>query len=156
MGARTCRILLEQFFSPFADDCLRRILATPITKTADEYRIVIVDRSQREKGIFRVELFDLLQGLRSRVSFRKLSQRLSQEILHRGFVPELVNVGVMPLIASSLEVRDMRKENRLAREKHTHGRRRSFFINAQAIPHRQGRERARDHQNENSSHECLN
>src|SRR5438132_14205700 len=114
------RILLEQFFSPFADDCLRRILATPITKTADEYRIVIVDRSQREKGIFRVELFDLLQGLRSRVSFRKLSQRFSQKVLHCSFMAELVNVGVMPLIASSLEVRDVRKENRWAWKKRTH------------------------------------
>src|ERR1700730_4239047 len=122
-------IFFEQFRSPFAHDRLRCILTSSKPKTARKSRIVTVDGSERDKGIFGIELLDVLQRLPSRISFRKLGQRPSQEIEYRGLLVELVNIGVMPLVARSVKVRHVRDENGFAREKRTHSHVRCLFRN---------------------------
>src|SRR4029453_1870767 len=100
---------------PFADYSLRVCDASLETETACKFWTVIVKRCQREKNILRLELFDLQQRLRSRISFRKVGQRLVKKILHLRFAVELVDIGLAPLIACLVEVRHVRHENCLAR-----------------------------------------
>ena len=73
------RIVLQPLRSPFTDDPFRLILTFSKTKTGDKYRIVIVDGSQREKSIFRIELFDLLQSFRSCIFFGILANALRKK-----------------------------------------------------------------------------
>ena len=54
------RIFFEQLRSPFAHDRLRCILTSSKPKTARKSQIVIVDGSERDEGIFGIELLDLL------------------------------------------------------------------------------------------------
>src|SRR5438874_7634533 len=113
------RIFLEEVRSPFADHSLR-VFGVPLeTEAACKFRIVIIDRSQREKGISWTELFEIPQSLRSRIFFREFRQRLVKKILHGWFAGEQIKIGMMPVIARPPEVRHVHQENRLAWKKHT-------------------------------------
>jgi len=82
------QIFLQEVRSPFADHSLR-VLGTPLeTEAACKFRIVIIHRSQREKGISWTELFEIQQSSRGRIFFREFRQRLAKKILHGWFAGE--------------------------------------------------------------------
>jgi len=116
------------------------------TEAACKFRIVIIDRSQREKGISWTELFEIPQSLRSRIFFRKFRERLAKKILHGWFAGEQIKIGMMPLIARPVEVRQVRQKNRFAWKKHTDGRARSFLRNAPSVPDGDCGDRAGDYE----------
>ena len=128
------RIFLQEGRSPFTDHSLRFFGPPPEAEAACKFRIVIIDRSQREKGISWTELLEIPQGLRSRIFFWEFRQRLAKKILHGWFAGEKIKIGMMPLIARPPEVRHVHQKNRLAWKKHTDGRARSFLRNAPGVP----------------------
>src|SRR6266705_5989720 len=131
-------ISFQKLRPPFADYSLCVCDASSKTETTRKFWAVIVERCQREKNILRLELFELQQGLspESFRGFRKASQRLTKKILHLRLAVERIDVGLAPLIACSIEVRHMRQENCLARQKHAHVRTRSSLRKMQDVPSR--------------------
>jgi hypothetical protein len=66
-------------------------------------------------------LLDFPQRLRYRIRFWSIAQRLAQKILHRRLPVQLINVTVLPFVAGPNPVRDLRYENRFARQKRGDG-----------------------------------
>src|SRR4029077_18037483 len=147
------RIFFQEGRSPFTDPSVRVFGASPEAEAACKFRIVTIDRSQREKGIFWTELFEIQQSLRSHVFLWDFRQRLAKKILHGWFAGEQIKIGMMPLIARSVEVRQVRQKNRFAWKKHADRPARSFLRNAPGVPDNDCDGRAGDHKERDSSHE---
>src|SRR5439155_26522912 len=112
--------LFQNCCAPSADNSLGVFLAATKTEAAHEPWVVVVYGGQGEKGVLRIELFDFLQRLSSSVCFWKVAQSRNsgtQKILYRGLAVQLINIAVMPLIAGSTKVRQMRQKNGSLRQK---------------------------------------
>src|SRR5438105_14757590 len=116
------RIFLQEGRSPFTDHSLRVFGAPPEAEAACKFRIVIIDRSQREEGIFWGELFEIPHSLRSRIFFREFRQRLAKKILHGWFAGAQIKIGMMPSIARPAEIWHVTEKHRLTWNDHSDAR----------------------------------
>ena len=95
----------NKLLTPFSDNLFRVALAPTKSKTGDESRLSVHDRSERHEPVLDLKLFQVAQRLRGRIALRHSCDRFAEEILEGRLAIKLVNISLVPLIADSVQVR---------------------------------------------------
>ena len=79
---------------------------------ADQFRLVVLERSQRDETVRRSKLEKILQSPAAAAILRQPRERTPQPRLHRRLAPDLVEVALMPLRLRPLEIRHFHQDQR--------------------------------------------
>ena len=115
-------------------------------KTADQLRLVILERRQRDETVRGPELEKFLQRLAAAAILRQPRERFLQGRLHRRLVPDFIEIAFVPVRLRLLKIRHLYQDQRRLRQKLRHRREALRELHPHDHPHcRRGHQRDHDH-----------
>ena len=121
-------------------------------ETTGPFPCARLDGEHGEEDVLHFQRRNLLHGLADPAFGWDFRAGFREKLLHRGFLPQLVEIGPVPLAAGTVEIRNVNQRERLLGQKRGHPHARSVVRSVKSPPNRPRRHRRGQNQQLKFSH----